>query len=104
MVRKKRSKDYSLTNTVLFVGRLADGQHKPQLSLLLFQELEIEGNPSLRWKHSSSLAGVEIPLVPYAKFHSTITQNLGEMGNSIESYQMQSIYFPRVSAKQKETW
>ena len=55
----------------------------------------IAQNNKHTWKYSSSVAGVELPIVTYAKFHKTV-ENLGE-SSSVESFAFNQV--PRNSSE-----
>ena len=63
--------------------------------LLNLNKERISQNNKHIWRYSSSVAGVELPIVTYSKFHKTL-ENLGE-SSSVESFAFNQV--PRNSSE-----
>ena len=70
------------------------------LSKLL--ELNHQRSHTLRWSHSVSIAGSELPIVTYSTFRNTINRKLGPNLSSVESFLMPKGNYPRISDEQNK--
>ena len=70
------------------------------LSKLL--ELNRQRSHTLRWSHSVSIAGSELPIVTYSTFSNTIDRKLGPNLSSVESFRMPKGNYFRISKEQKK--
>ena len=70
------------------------------LSKLL--ELNQRKNQTLRWSHSVSIAGSELPIVAYSSFRDKITRKLGTDLSSVESFILPPENFFRLSDEQNK--
>ena len=68
----------------------------------LSKQLEINHRISqtLRWSHSVSVAGSELPIVTYSSFRNEITEKLGQDLSAVESFSMPDENFKRLSDEQ----